>query len=59
MKSKKLKKMALNKKSISSLTMDEVKGGKTTIIKVPPPTTFCSTWCADTVNDYSCRCTIA
>ena len=59
MKSKKLKKMSLNKKSISSLTMENVKGGETTIIKMPPETTFCSTWCADTRDDYTCWCTVA
>ncbi|MBC8754990.1 hypothetical protein H2O64_09930 [Kordia sp. YSTF-M3] len=60
MKSKSLKKMSLNKRSISALMQDEVTGGKTTvIINVPPPTTFCTTWCADTVDDYSCQCTIA
>jgi len=61
MKSKNLKKIQLNKKSISSLMQNDVKGGNTTtIIRHIPPTTLCSTWCADTIDDNTCGyCTIA
>ncbi|WP_298421269.1 hypothetical protein [uncultured Kordia sp.] len=60
MKSKNLKKIKLNKKVISVLAQEKVSGGNTTIIKLPPHTTFCSTWCANTIDDNTCGyCTIA
>lgn len=63
MKSKKFKKIALNKRVISTLSLGSVKGGKTTVeppIGTIDPTTFQSSYCADTRNDYTCGyCTVA
>ncbi|WP_046758891.1 hypothetical protein [Kordia jejudonensis] len=60
MKSKNLKKIKLNKKVISALAQEKINGGHTTIIKFPPHTTLCTTWCADTIDDNTCGyCTIA
>ncbi len=60
MKTKKLKKMSLNKRAISKLSQESIVGGNTTVIIIlPPKTTLCSDWCADTKDDYTCWCTVA
>jgi len=58
MKSKNSKKIALNKRSISTLTLENVKGGRTTFEPIDPKT-FQSSYCANTRDDYSCQCTVA
>ncbi|WP_430408410.1 hypothetical protein [Kordia sp.] len=61
MKSKHLKKITLNKRSISTLTLGNVKGGATTFEPIKIDTaTFQSSYCADTREDYTCGyCTVA
>ncbi len=60
MKTKKLKKIQLNKRAISNLSKNEVTGGNTTTINTFKSITVCSLCCADTIDDYTCTfCTIA
>jgi hypothetical protein len=62
MKSKSLKKIKLNKRSISTLSQEAATGGT---LSVNHTTTFrtitvCSSCCANTIDDHTCGyCTIA